>query len=154
MWPMTKMRLGRCIRVMLGRTFWMLGGFGGDTKQRSGEGRLVTSNSLYHTGSIFSLTSDLPVDLESFSFPLGGSAPCDAVNDACRDMISVCFALNFITLSLLILSLTQGPGTRDRFPSSCTVSFLLTCRFSSWCVLNTFIERSWMPGSVLVLGLL
>lgn len=50
----------------------------------------MTSNSLYHTGSIFSLTSDLSIDLESFSsFSLGASAPCDAVNDAYRDMNSV-----------------------------------------------------------------
>lgn len=50
----------------------------------------MPSNSLHHIGSIFSLTSDPPIDMGSFSsFSLGGSAPCDAVNDACGDMNSV-----------------------------------------------------------------
>lgn len=40
------------------------------TKPGSDEVRRVTSDSLHHAGSIFSLISDLPVDLESFSsFP-------------------------------------------------------------------------------------
>lgn len=68
------------------------------TKQGSEQVRLVTSNSLCGTGSIFSLTSDLPMGLESFSsFSLDSSVLCDAVNDACGDTDSLCLALNLIT---------------------------------------------------------
>ena len=50
------------------------------------------------------------IDLESFSsFSLGGSAPCE-VNDVCGGMNSLCFALNLITLSLLILVYTRELG--------------------------------------------
>lgn len=47
---------------------------------------------------------------ELFLFFLGGSASCDAVNDACGDMNSLCFVLNFITLSLLILVYSRELG--------------------------------------------
>lgn len=42
----------------------------------------------------------LTTDLQGFfSFSLGSSALCDAVNDACRDTNFLCFVLNLITLS-------------------------------------------------------
>lgn len=61
--------------------------------------------------------------LESFSsFSLGDSSPCE-VNDARGGMNSLCFALNLITLSLLILVYTRELGQE--------ICFLLCALFPS-----------------------
>ena len=112
---------------------------GAVSKQGSDGIRLVTSSSLWSTGSISSPHTCTCREIwRAFLLsPWGGSAPCDAVNDACRDVNSLHFALNLITLNLitvclLILSLHQGAGTRNLYPSLCTLSLILT-----WCVLDT-----------------
>lgn len=95
---------------------------------------------------------DLRVFFLSF-FSLDGSASCDAVNDACRDMNFLCFALNLITLSLLILSF--APGTWDKRSVSFRAYFIfLLFHLLFRPVLNTHLVMvgRYMLGSVLGLG--
>lgn len=116
----TKEAGGGCMRVGLGRTLWVLGALKGVVS------RGVTRSDWWFQAAFgaldqFSHLRPARRSGELFFFsPRGGSAPCDAVNDTCRDLNSRCFALNLITLSLLILSLHQGAGIRKLYPSLCT----------------------------------
>lgn len=51
-------------------------------------------------------------------------------------------ALNLITLSLLIPSVHQGAGAGDLLSPLCTLSFFLTCPFSSWRALSTHLPSA------------